>query len=120
MPCYKDLALSSLDSGVVRGSVLIRNNRGARSSPDLRTWQPSHVVETAQLAELRHAEVLRNAAQRHLLRTTKQQVPKLMCEAGLEESAWLRRISPDYPPPSKASLGRSRGGCGRDATAEIP
>ncbi|CAE8724558.1 unnamed protein product, partial [Polarella glacialis] len=107
MPCYKDLALSSLDSGVVRGSVLVRN-RGERSTPDFRTWDPAHVVETAKSTELRNIEILQRAGERHLLRCgkTATRPMQLKCEVGMEESRWLRPIGLNSRAPSQMTIGR--------------
>ncbi|CAE7877036.1 unnamed protein product [Symbiodinium microadriaticum] len=101
MPCYKDLALVPLDAGFVRGSILARSGRGPRCPPDVRTWQPEHVVALARASEIRHAETLRGAAERHLQRTAT--APKLRCQAEMEESSFLRKLGAEAP--SRMTLG---------------
>eukprot|EP00439_Symbiodinium_sp_Y106_P040191 s4267_g4.t3 len=108
MPCYKDLALVPLDAGFVRGSILARSGRGPRCPPDVRTWQPEHVVALARASEIRHAETLRGAAERHLQRQRTAtgptaSAPKLRCQAEMEESGFLRKLGAEAP--SRMTLG---------------
>mmetsp|Transcript_92696 Transcript_92696/g.198714 ORF Transcript_92696/g.198714 Transcript_92696/m.198714 type:complete len:122 (+) Transcript_92696:108-473(+) len=104
MPCYKDLALTGLPNGVIRGSHLART-RGSQSTPDFRTWDPAHTVDTAKQTELRNVEVLRRSAQQHILRSGAQQ-PRLRADPSMEESCWFRTLDSNRLPPSQMSLGR--------------
>mmetsp|Transcript_47829 Transcript_47829/g.84192 ORF Transcript_47829/g.84192 Transcript_47829/m.84192 type:complete len:109 (-) Transcript_47829:59-385(-) len=108
MPCNKDLALAALPNGVVQGSALVWSSYRlgvSRSSPDLRTWDPSHTRSHGKLHEFGHHDVLRRSAERHLLRPG--QPAALRCDPTMEESRWFRRLQhPDATPASKKAHGQ--------------
>mmetsp|Transcript_5859 Transcript_5859/g.14881 ORF Transcript_5859/g.14881 Transcript_5859/m.14881 type:complete len:119 (-) Transcript_5859:7-363(-) len=110
MPCYKDLCWAPVPGGFIRGSHHIpqRGARGASNPPDFRTFDPSHTVGLAKEQELRHAEVLRRSAERHLQRNGHTLPTMLRGDAGLEESRYIRRLHPDAGLVSQVTLGRSR------------
>mmetsp|Transcript_63836 Transcript_63836/g.99454 ORF Transcript_63836/g.99454 Transcript_63836/m.99454 type:complete len:108 (-) Transcript_63836:26-349(-) len=105
MPCHKDLGMRGLDNGVVLHSSLIwtSNRTGNRSVPDLRTWDPGTTRKQGKKAEMRHVDILRQSAERHIMKCG-QSMPKLH-NTNLEESRWHRRIAQDAPPVSKLALG---------------
>merc|ERR1719401_881339 len=107
MPCYKDLGLCALkDSNIVLGSAQFRTSDRlvSRSAPDLHSWDPAKTRAQGRANEIRHADILRQSAERHMARCG-HLMPKMRCDTNFEESRWHHRISSDAPPISKLSLG---------------
>merc|ERR1719482_1460128 len=100
MPCHKDLAHVHLnDSNVNIGSALTwsSNRTGMKSLPDLQSWDPARVREQGKKTEMRHVDILRQSAARHILKCG-HLYPRMRCDTNLEESRWHRKIAPDAPP----------------------